>query len=93
MAGNVNGKKIKALPLAEELSETDDFILETQAPETKRTKWSLIVSTLKSAFGIEDIQERLDKVDSIYVEGTTLYMGSTVANVSGSTLIIGTKVR
>ena len=93
MADNVNGKKIKDLPLCEELSDTDDFILETQTPETKRTKWSLIVSTLKSAFGIEDIQERLDEVDSIYVEGTTLYMGSTVANVSDSTLIIGTKVR
>ena len=90
MADNVNGKKIKDLTLATSLADTNDFIVEDATPTTKRVRWSTIVSTLKSAFGIAAMQEQLDTMNEIYVAGSTLYEPSSVASVSGTTLNIGT---
>lgn len=90
MADNVNGKKIKDLTLATSLEDTNDFIVEDDTPTTKRVKWNTIVSTLKSAFGIVSIQEQLNTMNEIYVEDSTLYVPSSVASVSDTTLNIGT---
>lgn len=91
MADNVSGKKIKELPLAEDLNDTDDIVIETEAdmPVTKRTKWATIVAKLKSVFGIEDIQNKINAMSEIYVENSILYLPSSVASVIDSTLIIG----
>lgn len=92
MADNVNGKKIKELPLADTLNDTDDFVIETEAdaPVTKRTKLATITAKLKSAFGIESMQNQLALMSEIYVTDLTLYMPSSVASVSDQALIIGT---
>ena len=92
MADNVNGKKIKELPLVKTLNDTDDFVLETEAdaPVTKRTKLATIAAKLKSEFGIESMQNQLALMSEIHVTELTLYMPSSVASVSDRTLIIGT---
>ena len=92
MADNVSGKKIKELPLAEDLNDTDDIVIETEAdmPVTKRTKWATIVTKLKSAFGIENIQNQLNTMSTIHVTDSVLYLPSSAASVSDSVLIIGT---
>ena len=89
MADNVSGKKIKDLPLAEELNDTDDIVIETDTPVTKRIKFSTIAAKLKSVFGIEDIQNKINAMSEIYVENSILYLPSSVASVIDSTLIIG----
>lgn len=90
MADNVNGKKIKALTLATALADTDDFIVENSAPNTKRVRWSTIVSAMKTKLGIETMQEQLDTMSEIHVMDSTLYLPSSKASVSGNTLNIGT---
>lgn len=92
MADNVSGKKIKELPLAEDLNDTDDIVIETEAdmPVTKRTKWATIVAKLKNAFGIESMQNQLNTMSAIHVTDFVLYLPSSAASVSDSALIIGT---
>lgn len=90
MADNVSGKKIKELPLASSPEDTDDFVVDTETPETKRIPWSAMKDALRSDFGIDQMKSQLDTMSSIYVDDKTLYLPSTVASVSEKTLIIGT---
>lgn len=90
MADNVNGKKIKDLPAATSPADTDDFVVDTAVPETKRIQWSAMKSALKSDFGIEQMQDQLDTMVSIYVDDMTLHLPSSIASVSQNTLVIGT---
>lgn len=89
MADNVSGKKIKELPLTQDINDTDDMVIETDTPVTKRIKFSTIAAKLKSVFGIEDIQNKINAMSEIYVENSILYLPSSVASVIDSTLIIG----
>ena len=88
MADNVNGKKIKQLILTNEIYDLDDFILETDAPETKRVKWSTIVSVLKNLFDIETIQEIITDLGNMYVQDNTLFLDSSIISINNNTLII-----
>lgn len=89
MADNVSGKKIKELDLTETLADDDDFVVENTTPVTMRIKWAKIVEAVKSALGIDSMQNKLEALDNTYVSDKTLYMGSTAASVSEETLIIG----
>lgn len=89
MDDNVSGKKIKELPLTQDINDTDDMVIETDTPVTKRIKFSTIATKLKSVFGIEDIQNKINAMSEIYVENSILYLPSSVASVIDSTLIIG----
>ncbi len=89
MADNVNGKKIKELPLAAEISDADDFVVEDSTPITKRTKWATIVDKLKNAFEIDMMRTQLDNMSNIHVTDDVLYMPSSAASVNNSTLCIG----
>ncbi len=89
MDDNVSGKKIKELPLTQDINDTDDMVIETDTPVTKRIKFSTIAAKLKSVFGIEDIQNKINAMSEIYVENSILYLPSSVASVIDSTLIIG----
>lgn len=90
MADNVNGKKIKDLPAATSPADTDDFVVDTVVPETKRIQWSALKSALKSDFGIEEMASQLDTMSSIYVDDMILHLPSAVASVSQNTLTINT---
>lgn len=90
MADNVNGKKIKDLPAATTPADTDDFVVDTAAPETKRIRWSAMKSAMRTDFGIDQMQGQLDTIASIYVDDMTLHLPSSVASVSQNTLIINT---
>ena len=90
MADNVAGRKIKELPLASAPADTDDFVVDTAVPETKRIRWSAMKAALKSDFGIEHMQGQLDTMASIYVDDMTLYLPSSMASVTENTLVIGT---
>lgn len=90
MADNVAGRKIKELPLASAPADTDDFVVDTAVPETKRIRWSAMKAALKSDFGIEQMQGQLDTMASIYVDDMTLYLPSSMASVTENTLVIGT---
>lgn len=90
MADNVNGKKIKDLPAATSPADTDDFVVDTATPETKRIRWSAMKSAIRTDFGIDQMQGQLDTMASIYVDDMTLHLPSSVASVSESTLVIGT---
>ncbi len=90
MADNVSGKKIKELPLASSPADTDDFVVDTATPETKRIQWNTMRDALKSDFGIEQMQGRLDTMSRIYVSDMSLHLPSSAASVSEETLIIGT---
>ena len=90
MADNVAGRKIKELPLASAPADTDDFVVDTAVPETKRIRWSTMKAALKSDFGIEEMASQLDTMSSIYVDDMTLHLPSSVASVSQNTLTINT---
>ena len=65
-------------------------MVDTAVPETKRIQWSAMKSALKSDFGIEQMQDQLDTMVSIYVDDMTLHLPSSIASVSQNTLVIGT---
>lgn len=89
MADNVDGKKIKELTLTENLNDMDDFVVEDSTPATRRTKWITIVTALKNAFDIDAMQKQIDNMGNIRVTESVLYLPSSAASVSESTLYIG----